>query len=308
MNLKDKLKKRSEASGREEITVEKPTVEKVGGKAQLGALLKNRSAKKAAAVVKEREDAGKELEKPFDLGDVPKWSFSSLRDFEACPYRVYLSKVQKEPQKEQEADVGADRGSKIHDHLEKYVCGEIEDLAPNVSGKPWKLELFESRLKTLRTEFVKGKVQVEEDWGIRSDWSPCSWQDADLWGRAKLDVFVRSSETSCKIIDYKTGRKFGNELKHSDQALCYALYAMHRYPELDYFDIQFWYLDQPSNNTLEKRFTRNQLMLFLNRYHKRAVKMTSCTAFPEVSNSYTCQWCPYGAGRFGTGACEFKHE
>jgi hypothetical protein len=54
----------------------------------------------------------------------------------------------------------------------------------------------------------------------------------DVWGRIKLDAFVHETETSARVIDYKTGKAFGNEIAHSQQALVYAIGSFFRYPDL----------------------------------------------------------------------------
>ena len=38
----------------------------------------------------------------------------------------------------------------------------------------------------------------------------------DVWARIKLDAIVHEDETSARVIDYKTGRQFGNEIAHDN--------------------------------------------------------------------------------------------
>lgn len=296
MDLKAVLAKK--AASHTLIKVDAPVTSKVSGKANLASALKKRTADR-----KKAEDPAN-IAKVFETGLVPIWSFSELKNFETCPYRTYLNKVEKIKQKEQEPDVGADRGSKIHDHCEDFVRGNVDTLLPNLSGKRWKAEGFQHRFDDLRNLFVEGKVECEEDWGVRKDWSPCTWKDKQLWGRAKLDVFVRESDTSCRIIDHKTGMKFGNEVKHGDQGLSYGIGAMNRFPEIQHFNVEFWYLDH--NMVMNKRFTRRMLEKFMPRYHNRAMALTTATkaqfiAKPSIDN---CKWCPFGSGKFGNGHCQ----
>ena len=138
---------------------------------------------------------------------------------------------------------------------------------------------------------------------MRKDWSPCTWQDEQLWSRAKLDVFVHESETSCRIIDHKTGMKFGNEIKHGDQGMSYALNAMNRFPKMESFTMEFWYLDH--NTKMVKRFTRRMLTKFLPRYHRRAIALTTAKAedFRAKPSRDNCLFCPFGTGKFGNGHC-----
>ncbi|MGR5253609.1 PD-(D/E)XK nuclease family protein [Vibrio astriarenae] len=238
---------------------------------------------------------------PEDLGLIATWSFSTLKNYESCPLMVKYAKVDKIPQPESEA---ANRGSAIHDECELFVRGQVDEIK---GDKKTKLQSFADDFDELRRLFAEGKVQCEENWGIRFDWSPCEWSDDELWGRGKLDAFVTETDTCCRIIDYKTGRKFGNELKHGDQGLSYALHAMHRYPDLDVFTVEFWYLDQ--GEKMVRQFKRKQLALLLARYHKRAVQMTTEVKFAPKSNPNSCRFCSYGCNRskagvqYGNGHC-----
>ena len=44
--------------------------------------------------------------------------------------------------------------------------------------------------------------------------------------------------------DYKTGKRRGNEIKHTDQGIVYVIGAMMRYPEIEYAQVEFWYTDE----------------------------------------------------------------
>ncbi|WP_462167043.1 PD-(D/E)XK nuclease family protein [Pseudoalteromonas sp. GB43] len=241
----------------------------------------------------------------FPVAAVKAWSFSTLKKFENCQWAVKLGKVDKIYVESGEA---AQRGTLIHDGCEAWVRGKIPELPAD--GRT-KFDAFAADFAQLREDFRAGKVSLEDDWGIRKDWSPCDWDDEELWGRAKLDGFVMENENSCVIIDYKTGKKFGNEMKHADQGLSYALHAMHRYPELDVFKVEFWYIDEGVK--MIRSFNRRQLSMLLLRYHNRAVKLTTTRDFIPSANAHTCRFCEYGCNTnrdgvaYGNGACGFDH-
>lgn len=241
----------------------------------------------------------------FPVAAVRAWSFSTLKKFENCQWAVKLAKVDKIYVESGEA---AQRGTVIHDGCEDWVRGKISELP---SDGRTKFDAFSDDFTSLREQFREGKVSLEDEWGIRKDWSPCDWDDKELWGRAKLDAFIQENENSCVIIDYKTGRKFGNEMKHADQGLSYALHAMHRYPELDVFKVEFWYLDEGVK--MIRSFNRRQLSMLLLRYHNRAKKLTTTSDFIPTANAHTCRFCEYGCNTnregvaYGNGACGFDH-
>lgn len=304
MNLRDALKSHADKNGTKTLDIPDNSV-KVGEgglKGALGKFKANLDARQAAVAERvTHEIEAPDVGKAFELGDVPIWAFSTLKDFETCPYRVFLAKVRNVEGPEPEPNVGADRGNKIHDHIEGFIRGDVKKLVASVSGKPWRADLYKSKIESARERYDGDRVIVEENWGIRSDWSPCSWKDADLWGRAKLDLFERESDTSCIITDWKTGRKFGNEIKHAEQGLSYGLFAINRYPEMEQVRICFEYLD--FGETYRKDYTRAQLQLLMNSFHKRAVIMTSATQFPAKPSHTACMFCRYGKGKFGNGYC-----
>lgn len=300
MNFAEKLKAKAKETGQKVVQGKeasaKPKVEakKAGSLKALGAQLKK---------AKKSEVKRGEIETEFTAGAVPTWSFSTLKKYENCPWAVKLGKVDRIPSESGEA---AQRGSEIHDGCEAYVRGLRDDLPAD--GRT-KFDIFADDFVDLKQKFRDGVVQLEEDWGIRKDWSPCDWDDPELWGKAKLDVFVRENEETCVIIDHKTGRKFGNEMKHADQGLSYALHTMHRYPEINIFKVEFWYLDE--GEKMIRTFSRAQLKMLLIRAHNRAKKMTTATDFMPNANPHTCMFCEYGcntnkAGKpYGNGACSY---
>ncbi len=211
---------------------------------------------------------------------VKSWSISKLKTFEKCPYAVYLGDVMKV------ADSGdttaADRGTQIHTLAEDFVKGEIADL-------PTQLKKFEFKFQVLKDQFAEGLVSVEGEWGFDRDWEPTSWFAKETWGRAKLDAFITFDETCGKVIDHKTGKKYGNEISHNSQGSVYAVAAFMRFPAMQYIETEFWYLDH--GLTLENSYTRNQAMLLLPRITARAEKLTTCVDFKPKPSQMNCRFC-----------------
>ena len=236
--------------------------------------------------------------KPDPQGGLVKaWSFSRLKNFESCAWRVYLTSVKKHKEESGEA---AQRGTMIHQLGEDFAKCVIETL-------PAELKHFKNAFKRLRHRYQEGKVALEEDWGFDIDWAPTGWFDDNVWGRMKLDAFDREDETSAEVIDYKTGKKFGNELSHSSQAQLYAVGSFMRYPELQFIRARFFYLDipgGPAENELVKNYSRERALLFLPKINERAIKLTSATEFDPSPSKYTCRWCPHRE----SGVCKWAEE
>lgn len=233
-----------------------------------------------------RPDSIKPLEKPEELGELKAWSYSALKVFEECPYRSYIQKVKKiqEP-----SNPAADRGTQIHQEAEDYVKGEIGEM-------PASLNKFKSEFEELRELYIEAKVELEGEWGFDLEWNPCGWMEKSTWARIKLDALVHEDEQSARVIDYKTGKKFGNEIAHSQQCLLYAIATFFRYPHLDFVQTELWYLDK--QETTKKSFTREQAMQFAPSYHRRAIAMTTCKDFSPTPSKDSCKWCSYGKGDY----------
>lgn len=226
------------------------------------------------------------LENNIELGPIPAWSYSSLGTFEDCAYRSFIEKVKKIPQPQGEA---AARGEIVHKAAEDYVQQKIDKIIPELKNHT-------DGLNELRRLFVEGAVSVEGEWAYTIDWAVTQWMAPDCWARIKLDVFVKTSPTTGRIIDYKTGKKFGNEIKHGQQGLLYAIGAFMRDPELEYVEVEFWYTDLALKESTKKSYTRTQALMMLPGFHKRGVKMTTEREFNPTPSKQACRWCHYGKG------------
>lgn len=229
---------------------------------------------------------------------IKTWSFSRLADFEKCRYRAKLKYIDKIPEPPRPLPPGKkehanDRGTRLHEAAEAFVRGGVE-LVEELKG-------FEIRFNELRALHKLGEVTLEEEWAFDREWSPVAWQSEDAWVRMKLDAFVRISTYHARVIDYKSGKKFGNEVKHTEQGQLYQLACFLKYPELETIDVEFWYIDHDDTHSGTQSYTRQQGTAYFNKYHNRGASLTDATDFPPNPNAYSCKWCPYlgGACHFG---------
>jgi CRISPR/Cas system-associated exonuclease Cas4 (RecB family) len=221
------------------------------------------------------------LKETAPKGLVPAWSYSSLKNYESCPHRIFLSKVEKLPE---EAGPAAERGTQIHTLAEEYVQGHLEKM-------PTELKKFQDEFTKLKAAFLDGQVILEQDWGFTNAWDATGWAAPDTWLRMKLDAFHHHDQYSATVIDYKTGKKFGNEIAHLQQAQLYAIGAFERFSDLEYIKCEFWYLDK--GETLEKEYTRSSAEQFKRSWDKRALQLTSDTEFIPNPSKNNCRWCPH---------------
>ena len=218
-----------------------------------------------------------------------------MQDFEKCKYLAKLKYVDKVPEPARPLPPGKtehamDRGSRIHEGAELYIKGGVE-LIPELIH-------FKSDFEELRALHAQGAVTLEGEWAVDHNWAPVAWSSADAWCRMKLDAMVMTGPTSARVIDYKTGKKFGNEVKHTEQGQIYQLATFLRFPELQDITVEFWYVDHAEKDT--KTYVREQGTAYFDKYNNRLRAVTECVDFKPNPNKFSCRWCPYKGN-----ACEF---
>ena len=229
------------------------------------------------------------------MSKIRSWSYSRLLDYEACPLMAKFKIVDRIPEPERPLPPGKtehanDRGTRVHNECELYVRGE--------GPLPQEARYFEDEFKSLAAKFKKGMVSLEGEWGFDKQWQPVDWKLA--WLRMKLDANIHLSNTHAAVVDYKTGKKFGNEVKHGEQLQMYALAVFLRYPQVEHVTAELWYLDV--NDLTRLDVTRPIGLRQLKPFDKRGRKMTEATEFPANPNAHSCRYCPYHPAK-GTGDC-----
>jgi hypothetical protein len=272
---------------------------------------------------------------------IPSWSHSRVVEFESCNFRSFLKNVQKIPEPDRPLPPGKtehanDRGTRIHEGCEKFVNGSTPKL-PLEAAKH-----FTTEFDALRSLHAAGKVSLEGEWAMNRAWEPCSWRGewelldekvpgakklktipeygkpGDVihvgkefrtwvppWLRLKLDAMVHVNEYQAIAIDFKSGKKFGNELKHAEQLQLYQLVTFLRHPQLEEVTTELWYLD--IDELTQATFTRSQGLRFMRSWDKRGNNLTTCQEFKPNPNKWSCRYCPYGLPQNGfengTGHC-----
>lgn len=224
---------------------------------------------------------------------ITAWSFSRLENFEKCPHRAFLAYVEKRPEPPTVDRTHAERGIKVHKTAEDYIQGKSDDYDGLAKVKPL--------LDELRDAHAMQNVVVEQEWAYDTEWGMSEWFAPDVWGRVKCDA-VRFKGEVLDVIDWKTGKKFGNEVKHIQQGQLYAVSAFMRYPEVQVVTTDFEYVDK--GERLVREYTRDILPKLLTIWDGRLRTMTTAQAFPAKPNRSNCKFCPYSpASNKGDGSC-----
>lgn len=236
----------------------------------------------------------------FLAGLIPQWSYSRLKTFEQCPYRLWLKAGEKRDTSHVDMSA-ADRGTMIHNEAEKFVDG-TGDFTKH-------LVKFADYFKDLKLKYEAGTVVLEEEWGFDHEWQPCGYWDENVWCRMKLDNFIIKTQGEAEAVitgtatDYKSGKKFGNEVAHNQQGQLYVLGSFFRYPTLEVCEVDFKYLDHGISSK-PKTYTRQKAMKFLKPWDDRAKRMTQATEFPPKANKINCKYCEFGP-QTGDSSCDW---
>lgn len=243
-------------------------------------------------------------------------SFSRLEVYEQCPQRAELQYCKKIPEPDRgkphkrcptnpetgELEWHNDRGTRLHEAMDKYIRGAKDSYSSE-------LKCLDVEMTNARAAFEQGLVQTEQMWCYKDDWVPTVWNDWENTNtRIKLDVFWVTEGTMKKpieavAIDLKSGKLFGNEVKHATQLQLYALGAFKKYPTLEKVYCEIWYCDHDEVKCTE--YTRKQALRNQPDWDDRFSKMMSDVIFEARPSENNCRWCPYKAQEDGgTGDCE----
>jgi RecB family exonuclease len=244
----------------------------------------------------------------WNLVNIKAWSFSRLSLYESCPYRAKLQYIDKIPEPERPLPPGKsehanERGSRIHEQAEHYITNRVTDLAEELLH--FRIEL--DHVREIQAE-DESRVSAEGMWCFNDAWDSVAPDDYDnVWLRVIIDALVWLSPTEVVVIDFKTGKRYGNEIKHGQQMTLYALAVAMKYPEVETIHTELWYLDL--NDLAYQRYTKDQALCFLKNFNMRALTLNEDTEFKPKPNKSSCMFCPYGGTDnkwvTKTGDCQF---
>lgn len=227
-------------------------------------------------------------------------SFSRLSVYEACHLRAHYEFALKLPQLERPADdpgrVASERGTLVHEAAEAYIKGDGELHAELRRPK------VREKLEEVRAAYQEGRAHVEEEWAYNADWGLTTWFAEDVWLRVKLDAGVVMAKGLYEVNDWKTGKRFGNEVKHAQQGLLYGISTIMRFPEVERVQISFTYTDH--NVVVPRTFDREVLARIVPSWTDRINAMLNDTVHKPKPSKMNCRFCPYRPKKSGgTGEC-----
>lgn len=145
------------------------------------------------------------------------WSYSSMSLYLQCPrkyYRLRILKDIKEPPQEHLL-----YGSAVHKAAEEFIR-DGTDLPP-------KFEMFRPQLAAMKA--LNGEKHCEYEMGLKKDFTPCKFDDPEVWVRGIVDLLVINGDTA-RIVDYKTSKS--SEYADTKQLELLALLTFKHFPEI----------------------------------------------------------------------------
>lgn len=221
-----------------------------------------------------------------------KWSWSMLQVYRTCRFWAYLKYIERSPEPPREKDDRRDRGTIRHKMAEDFI---LADDAPF----PQELIKFEGLLTDVRDirRGGLGEVTLEKPHYYDHNWRPC--EEEDRWLVVIPDIHVKVPGQVNLTIDEKTGKRYGNELKHYGQTELYAITAKIDDPSFETYEAELWYLDLPG--TWQITFEPAKLDKAQAKLDAEVNCMMEDKLHRPNPSKATCKYCPYAP--HGTGAC-----
>jgi len=204
------------------------------------------------------------------------WSYSRLKNFEACPkkhYEVDIIKKAKEAERDQLL-----WGNQVHDALAKRCEKDIPLPKAMTSYEPWV-----GRIVT-----PGGKIFVENNMALTAEFAPCGYFDQGVWFRAKVDL-IKITGRVALIVDWKTGKITEDSIQLALSAAC----VFAKYPEIEAVRSEFVWLKE--NATTHENFRRSDMPGMWRNIWPRIMALEEAhktTTYMAKPGGLCRNWCP----------------
>lgn len=213
------------------------------------------------------------------------WSYSKLKNFEACPKRHYHIDVAKDVREEESEQLKY--GNTIHKILDQFIrSGTPLPPVHEPTLAPWVDRVFTFRGVDVRRHGAT--VVAEQQLAINKDFAPCEWFGRDAWYRAKVDVMWRLGPIA-GIVDWKTGKV----VEDSVQLMLAAATAFAHYPDLRVIRSTFAWLAEDATTDADIR--RDELPTLWSSLWDRIELLRHAhetVSYPPTPNRLCRKWCP----------------
>jgi len=241
-------------------------------------------------------------------------SFSRLSFYKNCPRAYKFKYVDKMPtltdpeQLDNQGNIKPpawQRGSVVHQAMDDYINGKIPNLIPELRDlaieindakrlkekDPKRVLTEQNKYFDLNYNLIDMDSLTDDQKSVTSGGDICPKNYHVL---IIIDLLIFNEDfTHATVIDLKTGRKHGNEVKHGQQTQLYALFTAIEYPRIQTLQTQLWYSDQKGAISA-KDFTRDNVLMYLNFWNRSIEQMHADNNFFPNPHEQNCMFCSYG--------------
>jgi len=206
-------------------------------------------------------------------------SYSSIKQFENCPRQYHEVRILK---KFKSSDTQATLyGTAVHKAFEDF----IRDGTP----LPENFENYRAFVEPLAG--LQGTILCEQKMGIREDFSPCGFFDADVWFRGVPDyLHINPAGTIARVADYKTGKS--SRYADPGQLELMAGMIMAHYPSVE--RVRGALLFVVAGDIIKAEYTRAQFPEIMSKWAGRASQISSAleSGVWNPRRGPLCGFCP----------------
>lgn len=218
-------------------------------------------------------------------------SYKMLKMYRACPLSVkfkYIDKVATLPP-DPKFDEKRLRGIRLHDELAEVINQK------DISLMPRECEDF--------TEIAQGLIdhgaEAEKREFFDRNWNVWTGGWTGSWLNVTKDVRLYTSNYAL-VGDWKSGKKFGNEVDHFEQMRLYALTSWITNPGLDEYVVELYYIDQ--KDVWDHCFREKEMQQAWKDFDADFTLMFTDTMFRPKPSKENCKYCDFGPKK-GNGHC-----
>jgi len=210
-------------------------------------------------------------QKPF------AWSYSRLKNFEACPKKHFEVDLQKSVKEEYSEQLRW--GDVVHKSM-------AERLGPKLVPLPASMQQYEKWAAPLLA--TPGDVYVEQQLALTKDFSACGYFDREVWFRMKGD-FIKINGAVGLVLDWKTGKILEDSVQLALAAAC----VFAKYPDVQKIRSRFVWLKDDAKT--DEDFTRGDMPSLWTVLWPRISALEQAyntTTYPAVQGRLCRNWCP----------------
>ena len=219
-------------------------------------------------------------------GLIKRWSWTLLSAWERCPRQAEYKFKRVEPDREKSP--AAERGILIHRKVEDILNGEAEWSELDIKHDT---EFWRQNVEAITPE--ESLRLVERKTAVTQDWEPTEWKAEDAWAVGIPDLLVLDLERPLQatVVDFKSGRSFGNEISHMSQLMSYASLLSPSLPHIQTWHLEAWYLDE--GKVRDRDVPAEAIEAWKRNYIAKGQALSSANFFPANPSKKKCEWCDW---------------